>query len=283
MHRIAFRSFLTAVAIMAATSAEAQLIIAHRGASRDAPENTLAAFREAWKQGADGIEADFYLSSDGKIVCFHDRDTQRIAGVKHAVKDTPFDVLRSLDVGAWKDERFRGEQMPTFDEVAALVPPGKKFFIELKTGPEIVAPLVEAIEASQLDRENTVIISFQADTIAECERLMPDIKTYWLTGYKRPEQGGPWKPSRAEVAEKLAESNADGLGTQGEMKVVDQAFLDALCDAGHCGFSVWTIDDAKVARFYRKLGAEAITTNRPGWLRKKLEAKPAAVPAAAGK
>lgn len=293
MRQLVLRGALAALAVMFAATAQAQLIIAHRGASRDAPENTLAAFREAWKQGADGIEADFYLSSDGKIVCFHDRDTQRIAGVKHAVKDTPFDVLRSLDVGAWKHEQFRGEQMPTFDEVAALVPPGKYFFIELKTGPEIVAPLVEAIEASQLDRRNTVIISFQEETIAECERRMPEIKTYWLTGYNRPSEDAPWTPTRDEVVELLEKSNADGLGTQAEKQVVDEAFLDALCDAGHCDFSVWTIDNAKVARFYKKLGAEAITTNRPGWLRKKLEAEPPlgreleverqAVPATVGK
>lgn len=273
VRRFVFQGVLAALAVVIATSAHAQLIIAHRGASHDAPENTLSAFREAWKQGADGIEADFYLSSDGRIVCFHDKDTQRIAGVKHVIKDTTFDVLRSLDVGAWKHERFRGEQMPTFDEVAALVPAGKKFFIELKTGPEIVAPLVKAIEASQLDRKNTVIISFQADTIAECERLMPDIKTFWLTGYKQTEPDGPWQPTQAEVAASLEQSNADGLGTQAERKVVDKAFLDALCEAGHCEFSVWTVDNPKVARFYKKLGTEAITTNRPGWLRKKLDAK----------
>jgi glycerophosphoryl diester phosphodiesterase len=283
MRRLVSQGGWAVLAVLLTTSAQAQLIIAHRGASHDAPENTLAAFREAWKQGADGIEADFYLSSDGKVVCFHDKDTQRVAGVKHVVKDTPFDVLRSLDVGAWKDARFRGERIPTFDEVAAIVPAGKTFFIELKTGPEIVAPLVEAIEASHLDRDNTVVISFQADTIAECERRMPDVKTYWLTGYKQPEKDGPWKPTREEVIASLDESHADGLGTQAERKVVDKAFLDALCDAGHCDFSVWTIDDVKTARFYKKLDAEAITTNRPGWLRAKLESRAQAVPAAAGK
>ena len=56
------------------------LLIAHRGASHEAPENTLAAFRLAWEQGADGIEGDFYLSKDGRIVCIHDKDTKRTAG-----------------------------------------------------------------------------------------------------------------------------------------------------------------------------------------------------------
>jgi glycerophosphoryl diester phosphodiesterase len=260
--------------------ANAQLIIAHRGASYDAPENTLAAFREAWKQGADGIEADFYLSSDGKIVCFHDKDTERVAGVKHVIKDTTLDVLRSLDVGAWKHPRFRGERAPTFDEVAAIVPKGKTFFIELKIGPEIVPPLVEAIKASKLDRKRTVIISFKADTIAACEAQMPDIRTFWLTDFKQQEDTGRWKPTRDEVLAALDRSDADGLGPKCEMKVVDEPFLDALCDAGHCEFSVWTVDEPRVARYYKDQGAWAITTNRPGWLRSKLESAKKPVPAA---
>jgi glycerophosphoryl diester phosphodiesterase len=77
-------------------------LIAHRGASQAAPENTLAAFRLAWKEGADGIEGDFRLSKDGKIVCIHDADTKRANGAKFVVADTDSHVLRKLDVGKWK-------------------------------------------------------------------------------------------------------------------------------------------------------------------------------------
>lgn len=264
--------FVFALALLPlASAAQGQLIIAHRGASHDAPENTLAAFNLAWEQGADGIEADFYLTSDGRIICFHDRDTERLAGVKHVVKETTFDVLRSLEVGAWKHQRYHGERMPTIEEVIATIPRGKMFFIELKTGAEIVPELVKAIEASQLDRAQIVIISFQNDAIAECERRMPDIRTQWLTGYKQ-QQNGLWKPTRDEVATALDQTRADALGTQADPKIVDAGFLDLLCDAGHCEFGVWTVDKPQVARFYRDLGAWSITTNRPGWLREKLAA-----------
>ena len=142
-------------------SALAQLIVAHRGASHDAPENTLSAFKLAMEQGADAFEADFYVTQDGHIVCFHDKDTERISGEKLSITATPFDQLRRLDVGLWKGPRWQGERMPTMSEVLAAVPQDKKIFIELKSGPEIVAPMAEAIAASSLSPEQIVIISFQ--------------------------------------------------------------------------------------------------------------------------
>lgn len=263
--------FLTAGLLAVAT---AQNIVAHRGASFDAPENTLAAFELAFEQGADGVEGDFYLSSDGEIVCCHDKDTQRTAGVKHVISQTPLKVLRSLDVGSWKNEKFRGERMPTFAEVADAIPAGKKFIIELKTGPEIVAPLKDALAKTDLEDEQILIICFNEQTIAECKRLLPDLKCHWLTDYKQDAKTCEWKPSLAEVLATLERSHADGLGTQAEMKHVDAEFLESLCEEGHCEFHVWTVDKPKVARFYRELKPWGITTNRPGWLRKKLESQP---------
>lgn len=255
-------------------AATAQNIVAHRGASFDAPENTLAAFRLAFEQGADGVEGDFYLSSDGEIVCCHDKDTQRTAGVKHVISQTPLKVLRTLDVGSWKNEKYRGERMPTFAEVADAIPAGKKFIIELKTGPEIVAPLKDALAKTDIEDEQILIICFNEQTVAECKRLLPDLKCHWLTGYKQDEKTCEWKPSLAEVLATLERSHADGLGTQAEMKHVDAEFLESLCEEGHCEFHVWTVDKPKVARFYRELKPWGITTNRPGWLRKKLESQP---------
>ena len=78
------------------------LVVAHRGASRDAPENTLAAFKLAWEQGADAIEGDFLLTKDNKIVCIHDKSTGRLADRKLIVKESTLSQLRELDVGLGK-------------------------------------------------------------------------------------------------------------------------------------------------------------------------------------
>lgn len=268
---------------LAASPANAQNIVAHRGASFDAPENTVAAMEVAFEQGADGVEGDFYLTSDGHIVCIHDKDTQRTAGVKHVIVETPLAELRKLDVGSWKDEKYRGERIPTFAEIAETIPDGKKFIIELKVGPEIVAPLKEALAKTDLKDEQILIICFNEKTVAECKKVLPNLKCHWLTGYKQDENTGEWKPTLAEVVATLERSQADGLGTQGEMKHVDAEFIEDLCDEGHCEFHVWTIDKPKVARFYQKLKPWGITTNRPAFIREQLKLKPAKVSAAAAK
>ena len=264
-------------ASFAASLANAQNIVAHRGASYDAPENTVAAMELAFEQGADGVEADFYLSSDGEIVCIHDGDTKRTAGVKHVIVETPFAELRKLDVGAWKNEKYRGEKIPTFAEIAETIPDGKKFIIELKVGPEIVAPLKEELAKTDLEDEQILIICFNEKTVAECKKLLPNLKCHWLTGYKKDEKSGEFKPSLGEVVATLERSHADGLGSQGDMNYVNAEFLEDLCEEGHCEFHVWTIDDPKVAKYYQKLKPWGITTNRPGFIREqlKLELEPA--------
>ena len=95
------------------------LIVAHRGSSQQAPENTLPAFRLAWQQGADAIEGDFLLTKDGKVVCIHDVSTKRLADKNLVVSKSNLKELRALDVGAWKNEIFKGTKIPTISEVFA--------------------------------------------------------------------------------------------------------------------------------------------------------------------
>ena len=256
-----------------------QLIIAHRGASYAAPENTLAAFRLAWRLGADGIEGDFHLSADGRIVCIHDEDTERVAGVKRSVKDTSFEELRKLDVGSWKSQAWQGERIPTLEEVLATVPRGKCVFVELKSGPEIVLPLRQILSQSVVPLENIAIISFDAETIQSCENQIKGIKTYWLTSYEQ-QQDTSWSPSADEVSATIARVNSDGLGSKAIPAHVDREFLDTLRARGVSDFHVWTVDTPRIGKFYQGLGAHAITTNRPAFMRSQLakvaEAEPPA-------
>jgi glycerophosphoryl diester phosphodiesterase len=249
-----------------------QWIVGHRGASYDAPENTLAAFREAFAQEADGVEGDFYLSSDGEVVCIHDKDTKRTAGKTLIVKDSTLAELQALDVGAWKNEKWRDERIVTLQDVIEVIPPGKKFVIELKVGPEIVAPLKRILKESSLSPDQILIIAFNADTIAECERLMPEYCTHWLTGYKQ-QKDGSFKPTIDEVVATLQKSHADGLGSEARTEHFDVEFIERLRESGCEQFHVWTIDDPKLARHYQDLGTRWITTNRPGWLKNELSQK----------
>lgn len=256
-----------ALAMLLATPAGAQLITAHRGASHDAPENTLAAFRLAWEQQADAIEADFRLTSDGRIVCAHDADTQRIAGVNHVVAATPLAELRALDAGRWKDARFAGERLPTFAEVLAAVPDGKRLFIELKAGREILPALVHDLEAWRGDPALLTIIAFDADTIAACKRALPGIRAHWLTGFKQDTASGAWRPTAETIAATVRATGADGVGMAGRREVIDRGFIGQLGSLGVREFHVWTVDAPVDARFFRDLGAMGITTNRPALIR----------------
>ena len=109
----------------------------------------FAAFRLAWEQGADGIEGDFILSSDGRIVCIHDDDTKRVAGIERVVKRRPTRSC-SRSTLALEGRALARERIPSLDDVLAIVPAGKKIVIELKAGPEIVAPLAEVLQRAAI-------------------------------------------------------------------------------------------------------------------------------------
>lgn len=263
--------------LLFADAAQAQLIVAHRGASHDAPENTLAAFRLAWKKQADAIEGDFYLTKDGKIVCIHDKTTKRLAPRQPALKvaESTLAELRTLDVGSWKHPKFSKERIPTLDEVLATVPKGKQIFVEIKCGPEILPVLKAQLAASKLKPEQITIICFDEEVVGQSRKLMPQYRANWLTSYKQAGKRGPWKPSREAVQQSLVRSHANGLGSNGNLEVIDVGFILAIRNIGR-SFHVWTVNDAKDARRFQELGVDSITTDRPAFIREAIT--PATVP-----
>ncbi|MRR31832.1 glycerophosphodiester phosphodiesterase, partial [bacterium] len=106
------------------------LIFAHRGASAYAPENTLAAFQLALEQGADGIELDAKLTSDGEVVVIHDQTVNRTTNGRGRVGQMTLDQLRQLDAGFWKGIAFKGQNIPTLAEVFETV--GNKLIINIE-------------------------------------------------------------------------------------------------------------------------------------------------------
>ncbi|MEO1996026.1 MAG: glycerophosphodiester phosphodiesterase family protein [Planctomycetaceae bacterium] len=246
----------------------AQSIVAHRGASRDAPENTLAAFRLAWDRGADAIEGDFRLSADRQIVCIHDDHTQRVADRKLIVAESSLGQLRALDVGSWKGARWIGERIPSLTQVLQTVPHGKRILIEIKCGPEIVPVLKEELDA-RWSRIETVIISFQQEVIAECKRQMPQVDAYWLTSFQRHPKTGVWEPSVETILDTLKRTQADGLDCKAEPAACTPELIDRVRGMGaewHC----WTVNNPDLALIFHGRGVDSITTDRPRFLRRHL-------------
>lgn len=114
---------------------ERPLVLAHRGALRAAPENTIPAFEQALMQGADGVELDVTLSRDGEVVIIHDDTLQRTTNGRGRVADLTLAELRQFDAGAWFDERFVGTRIPTLAEALAALPAPVRINVELKAPP----------------------------------------------------------------------------------------------------------------------------------------------------
>jgi glycerophosphoryl diester phosphodiesterase len=265
MHRYLLVMLFFAVPLTAQAGGKVE-IIAHRGASYDAPENTVAAIKLAWTQKADASEFDVFQSKDGKIVVIHDNNTKRVSGVDKLVTEQTLAELRKLDVGTWKDAKFAGEKLPTLEEMLATVPKGKRVFVEVKSGPEIVPELDRVLKASKLAQEQTPIISFNAKVVAAVKKARPDLAAYWIVNLQ-PAKGK--QPPTAEALIATAKDvAADGLDLSAA-DALDKAFGAKVRAAG-LKLYVWTVNDLAVAQRMVEVGVDGITTDRPGWLRDQL-------------
>lgn len=108
------------------------LIVAHRGSSGTAPENTLSAFKEAIEAGANMIEADIQVTSDREIVVFHDKGLSRTTDGKGFTKKKNLSEIKSLDAGSWFDKKFSGERIPLLSEVLSLIKDKAYLNLEIK-------------------------------------------------------------------------------------------------------------------------------------------------------
>lgn len=259
-----YRSFLCLLFPLLSAFASNPMIVAHRGSSHEAPENTLAAFKLAWEQGADAVEGDFLLTKDNQIVCFHDKDTKRLTGQKLVVAQTSFANLQKLDVGKWKNEKFRGTRMPLIGDVFATIPQGKKIFVEVKCGPEIVEPLIEEIEKSGLKDDQVVLICFNQEVIKQFKMMRPLHKAYWLCRIKKKE--GEWTPSLNKILSTLKDCQADGLDSY---FAIPEDYTKAVLDSGY-EWHAWTVNDPQVAKELVGRSISSITTDRPMEIRKAL-------------
>ena len=242
-------------------------LIAHRGASYDAPENTLASFKLGYAQNADADELDIYLTKDGRIAVIHDADTGRTAGVTNKVGSSTFEELRRLEVGRfgkWKDKGF-SETIPALEEVLPLIPEGKRLFIEIKCGPEVLPELEKVLQREGKQPEQTVIIGFGYETMRQAKAKFPKLQVLWLVG--RDKKTKQYAPVEALI-EKAKAAGLDGLDLESGFPV-NREFVREVHGAG-LKLYTWTVDDPALARKQAAAGVDGITTNRPGWLREQL-------------
>jgi glycerophosphoryl diester phosphodiesterase len=243
-------------------------IIAHRGASCDAPENTLAAIHLAWEQKADAVEVDVQFSKDGKIVVIHDDNTRKTAGIKKLVCHQTLTELCALDVGRWKDPKWAGERIPTLDQVLAAVPEGKRLFVEIKCGPECVGEFQASVRRSGRKANQIVVIGYDLSTMRLFKSKLPELEVCWIAVFKRNWKTGRWTPKVEDFIRQAKEAGLDGLDFG--VKGLTARSIQQVKAAGLKAY-VWTVDSAAKGRELMKAGIDGTTTNRPGWLRARLE------------
>jgi glycerophosphoryl diester phosphodiesterase len=240
------------------------LLIAHRGESFDAPENTHAAFDLAWQRGCDAIELDVHVTGDGHVVVCHDRNLQRTAGQPYEIGQSLLATLQGVDVGSWKSPTFAGERVPTLASVLERVPDGRQVFVEIKPGVLAAGPVCEVLAG--FPHVNVTVIAFDAEVVREMKRR-GDRPVMWLVSPKRDEHTGVWSPSPMQMVN-TAMQIADGLDIDARSPI-DAAFVEEARSAG-LAFYVWTVDDPAHARQLLALGVDGVTTNRAAWMAKQL-------------
>jgi len=181
---------------------ERTLIVAHRGDSERYPENTIAAFEQAIKKGADTIEFDVHMSADGRLVVHHDYYLGTTDNGEGCIFEKDWDYLKKLDVGSWYDPKFSGCRMPSFSEVLSLVAGKIRLEIELKG---FGKQFLQAVKGSysSFDRSILESIEFTASglhTLNGIRSIMPGT----TIGIFLPEPPSWMKP---QLAQKLAEDS----------------------------------------------------------------------------
>jgi glycerophosphoryl diester phosphodiesterase len=235
------------------------LIIAHRGASAYAPENTVAAYELALDQGADLLEMDVHLSADDQPVMIHDFTLERTTDGRGRVREHTVRELKRLDAGSWFGRQYQGQRLQTLQEVVERFKERTRFAIELKGGSDFY-PGIEERVVSLLQiydvAERCLVLSFDHRALAKVREMDPTIRTGALVAHR------PIDPSGLEgIATALCP--AANLLTEEDTLRAMTAGLDTY---------VWVVNDVATMDRMIALGVTGILTDRPDLLSNRLRA-----------
>jgi len=238
------------------------LIIGHRGASAVAPENTLAAFREAVAVGADGIEFDVRLTRDGVPVVIHDRDLRRTGGLSQRIADMTSSELAKVDVGSWFSRSFSNESVPRLAELFELFRGNNStMYLEMKCdSPAEYAPLAEAccrLIAEHGLKERVMIECFQLPALRVVREIDSEIRTVALF---EPSISDPSVLSDQRVINKAIDVGAVAVALH--HRLTRRGLVEKAKAAG-MHVAIWAVDDPSWVERARPLGIDALITNNP--------------------
>jgi glycerophosphoryl diester phosphodiesterase len=236
------------------------LLLAHRGASADAPENTLDAFAEAVKQGADGVELDAMVCGSGEVVVCHDERLDRLARLPWEVRTTPYWKLQRADVGT--PLGFAPARIPLLEEVLEALPSHFLINIELKcdrfNDDGLATKVAELVNERGL-ADRVVVSSFNPMCLFRLAAADATLRRGFLIDPDK-----PWAP-QAYVLSPLVSSHS--VHPYHEACTPERV---REWNAAGLRVAVWTVDDAERAQALKEMGISYLITNRPGALRESL-------------
>lgn len=235
------------------------LVIAHRGSSKEAPENTMAAFRLALEQGCDAIEIDIHLSADRRIIVCHDATIDRTTNGTGAIKEMTAAQLRQYDAGSWFGESFAGERLPLLDEMLDLVPASIGINIEIKSyqNPDVIGTVLELLESR--NRLDSVFFScFGHDCMVRLKQAAPKARVGLL-----------YDTDAAECLTYFKLQQVEGYSLHPHHACVDGSYIESAKAQG-LQIYPWTVDEPERLRELIRAGASGIITNRPQLMRELL-------------
>jgi glycerophosphoryl diester phosphodiesterase len=234
--------------------------VAHRGAAGYAPENTIAAFDKGVEMKADYIEIDVQRSKDGELVIIHDTTVDRTTDGTGSVKDLTFGQIRSLDAGSWKGEEFKGEKIPTFDEILERYHGKVGILIELKAPelyPGIEAQVAQKLKERNLDKpqnEKIIIQSFNFESMKITNSLLPKVPIGVLTSNRA---------HTTEQALKEFATYADYFNPS--YGIVSKELVDQVHSLG-MKIQSWTVRSQEAADFLLEMNVDGIITDYPDYV-----------------
>jgi glycerophosphoryl diester phosphodiesterase len=231
-------------------------VLAHRGASAYAPENTLAAFRLAVEQKADWLEMDVQQTKDGRLVVFHDLRMERTTNGFGPLRELTLEQVQQLDAGSWYGSNFAGERVPTFEEAVALArESGIRIFPEVKDPrfyPGIEERMAAVIAANGYE-DNTIVQSFDMSSLERLRQANPRLKLAALYSATAPLRGDP--PSGVTV-----------VGPPWDMVGNDPTLVRDAHAQGR-QVVVWSVDTPAPIRSLLDARVDGIITSRPDVVR----------------
>jgi glycerophosphoryl diester phosphodiesterase len=222
-------------------------LMAHRGASGIAPENTLAAFRRCLEYLPDWIELDVHATSDGEIVVMHDATVDRTTDGTGSIGELTLAQIKALDAGSWKGAEFAGEPVPTLAEVAELVGEAARLNVEIKAGPDVMRVVGQVID---ILREGTCLLcamvsSFEVEAVRAARALTDEPAVALITG-------------RAEDLQ-IARDEGFGWINVNHAQVTPQ-FVKQAHGKG-IDVCIWTMDDLSRWEEFKEMGVNVFCTN----------------------